>query len=321
MHPAPIVGTFHAAGESAGYKYLGVRSVRWLPDASTARSSCRRTRCELVQSLHRRRVRDPVQRRRARRATATRRPTPTDGPTIFFCGRHEERKGLDVLLEALQPLPDDVTPVDRQHGPGHRPPAGRVRRRPRASSGSGGSPTPTRSPACRAPTVFCAPSLHGESFGVVLIEAMAAGTPIVASGLDGYRNVATDGVDALLVEPGDADAAGRRRCASVLDDDDLARMRCATAGQRRAEDFSMTHPGRATTRAHLPAAARRRPADAAGARRAQRRLPAAADVGRVAARSRSIGRRRRMELMTIWIIARGRRRAARHLSASSPTTA
>jgi LemA protein len=54
--------------------------------------------------------------------------------------------------------------------------------------------------------VFCAPSLHGESFGVVLIEAMAAGTCVVASALDGYRNVATDGVDSLLVPPGDADA-------------------------------------------------------------------------------------------------------------------
>ena len=58
----------------------------------------------------------------------------------------------------------------------------------------------------RGADVFCAPSLHGESFGVVLIEAMAAGTAIVASALDGYRNVATDGVDALLVEPGDVDA-------------------------------------------------------------------------------------------------------------------
>ena len=54
--------------------------------------------------------------------------------------------------------------------------------------------------------MFCAPSLHGESFGVVLIEAMAAGTCVVASALDGYRNVATDGVDSLLVPPGDADA-------------------------------------------------------------------------------------------------------------------
>ncbi len=58
----------------------------------------------------------------------------------------------------------------------------------------------------RGADVFCAPSLHGESFGVVLIEAMAANTAIVASALDGYRNVATDDVDALLVEPGDVDA-------------------------------------------------------------------------------------------------------------------
>ena len=56
----------------------------------------------------------------------------------------------------------------------------------------------------RGASVFCAPSLHGESFGVVLIEAMAAGTPVVASSLDGYRNVATDDVDALLTPPGDA---------------------------------------------------------------------------------------------------------------------
>ena len=86
-------------------------------------------------------------------------------------------------------------------------------------------------------TVFCAPSLHGESFGVVLIEAMAAGTAIVASGLDGYRNVATDGVDAVLVEPGDVDAlaASLRR---VLYDADL-RARLIAAGRPRADQFSM----------------------------------------------------------------------------------
>ena len=54
--------------------------------------------------------------------------------------------------------------------------------------------------------VFCAPSLRGESFGVVLLEAMAARTPVVASDLPGYRNVAIADRDALLVPPGDATA-------------------------------------------------------------------------------------------------------------------
>jgi len=86
--------------------------------------------------------------------------------------------------------------------------------------------------------VFCAPSLYGESFGVVLIEAMAAETAIVASGLDGYRNVATNEVDALLVEPGDVDglAAALQRALSQPS----LRARLQEAGSLRADDFSMT---------------------------------------------------------------------------------
>jgi phosphatidylinositol alpha-mannosyltransferase len=85
--------------------------------------------------------------------------------------------------------------------------------------------------------VFCAPSLHGESFGVVLIEAMAAGTCVVASALDGYRNVATDGVDSLLVPPGDADALAAA-IGRALREPQLA-ARLVAAGNRRADDFSM----------------------------------------------------------------------------------
>jgi len=85
--------------------------------------------------------------------------------------------------------------------------------------------------------VFCAPSLRGESFGVVLIEAMAAGTAIVASDLPGYRRVARPDVDALLTPPGDtlSLAAALKR---VLADDDLA-GRLRANGLERAEDFSM----------------------------------------------------------------------------------
>jgi phosphatidylinositol alpha-mannosyltransferase len=90
----------------------------------------------------------------------------------------------------------------------------------------------------RGADVFCAPSLGGESFGVVLIEAMAAGTTVVASALDGYRNVATHDVDALLTEPGDVDelAAALRQALSQP----AAMQRLRAAGSARAEDFAMS---------------------------------------------------------------------------------
>jgi phosphatidylinositol alpha-mannosyltransferase len=89
----------------------------------------------------------------------------------------------------------------------------------------------------RGADVFCAPSLRGESFGVVLIEAMAAGTCIVASALDGYQNVATDGRDALLVPPGDPGALAVA-LQKALGDGSLS-DRLIVAGASRAEDFSM----------------------------------------------------------------------------------
>jgi phosphatidylinositol alpha-mannosyltransferase len=89
----------------------------------------------------------------------------------------------------------------------------------------------------RGADVFCAPSLHGESFGVVLLEAMAAQTAIVASDLPGYRVVARPGVEALLVEPGDA-AALAGALSRVLSDRTLADG-LVSAGERRAAQFSM----------------------------------------------------------------------------------
>ena len=82
-----------------------------------------------------------------------------------------------------------------------------------------------------------APSLHGESFGVVLIEAMAAGTPVVASSLDGYRNVATDGVDALLVEPGNRRRWPPRSSACSASP---PWRRLVAKGSDRADEFSMS---------------------------------------------------------------------------------
>ncbi len=86
--------------------------------------------------------------------------------------------------------------------------------------------------------MFCAPSLRGESFGIVLLEAMAAGAPLVASDIDGYRNVALHDENALLVPPGNAVELGAALRA-VLEDGQL-RDRLVQGGKQRAETFSMT---------------------------------------------------------------------------------
>ena len=104
--------------------------------------------------------------------------------------------------------------------------------------------------------MFCAPSLHGESFGVVLIEAMSAGTAVVASGIDGYRNVATDGEDALLVAARRPRRRSPGRSHEVLLDDDLAGVSCAPPAPAGPRDFAMTH-ARRRVRPHLPRADRR----------------------------------------------------------------
>jgi len=89
----------------------------------------------------------------------------------------------------------------------------------------------------RGASVFCAPSLGGESFGVVLIEAMAARTPIVASDLPGYRNVARPDRDALLVPPNEPDALAAALITVLSDDAHAERLR--HAGAERADRFSM----------------------------------------------------------------------------------
>jgi phosphatidyl-myo-inositol alpha-mannosyltransferase len=235
MHPAPVVGTFHAAGRSSSYQVFGW-FVRWVSERIDRKVVVSKDALELVQSYIPGEY-DVLFNGVEVDEIASTAPTPTAHPTIFFCGRHEQRKGLAVLLEAFQALRRDVRLWIASDGPDTP--------RLRAEYGFddriswlGRISDAEKFARLRGAEVFCAPSLHGESFGVVLIEAMAARTAVVASGLDGYRNVATDGVDALLVPPGDVDAlaAGLR---AVLGDADLADALQAN-GARRAADFAMT---------------------------------------------------------------------------------
>jgi phosphatidylinositol alpha-mannosyltransferase len=89
----------------------------------------------------------------------------------------------------------------------------------------------------RGATIYCAPSLRGESFGVVLLEAMAAGVASVASDIPGYRAVARPDQEALIVPPGDVDAL-RAALTRLLDDAGL-RADLVAAGKLRAAELSM----------------------------------------------------------------------------------
>ncbi|MEZ4507835.1 MAG: glycosyltransferase family 4 protein [Thermomicrobiales bacterium] len=87
--------------------------------------------------------------------------------------------------------------------------------------------------------VFCAPSIYRESFGIVLLEAMASMKPVVASDIPGYASVATNNKDALLVMPRDPSAIALA-IVRLLADADL-RARLVQAGQKTADHYSWPH--------------------------------------------------------------------------------
>lgn len=91
----------------------------------------------------------------------------------------------------------------------------------------------------RTARLFCAPSTGFESFGIVLLEAMAAGLPIVASDIAGYRLVLTDGQEGRLVAPEDPEALGRA-CVALLSSPRIRRA-MAEHGRVTAARYDWTH--------------------------------------------------------------------------------
>ena len=94
---------------------------------------------------------------------------------------------------------------------------------------------PTKAAALRSMDVYCAPNLGGESFGMVLLEAMAAGAPVVASDMEAFRAVVGDDGAGRLVPTGDAGALAR--VLGELLDDGAARAALTRAGRERAAAF------------------------------------------------------------------------------------
>ncbi|GLP75979.1 phosphatidyl-myo-inositol mannosyltransferase [Mycobacterium antarcticum] len=163
---------------------------------------------------------------------------PRPGRSVLFLGRYDEpRKGMAVLLGALPALvesfPDvEVLVVGRGdeeeltseagHLAGHLRFLGLVDDAAKAS-------------AMASADVYCAPNTGGESFGIVLVEAMAAGTAVVASDLDAFRRVLEDGSAGRLV-PVDDSAALATALIELLGDD-AARQRYAEAASRAVRKY------------------------------------------------------------------------------------
>ena len=124
---------------------------------------------------------------------------------IVFVGQSVERKGLPVLLRAFEALrehiPTELTVIGVT--PAELAP---LLVDCRGVHALGKVDDARKRAVLQEADVLCAPSLRGESFGMVLTEAFAAGTPVVASDIAGYRDVVRDGVDGVLVPRGDAQA-------------------------------------------------------------------------------------------------------------------
>jgi len=159
---------------------------------------------------------------------------------VLFVGRHEPRKGLLDLLKAHR--------IMRKTGSGSRllivgsGPQEREARRYVATRGLqeveflGRVSDTEKAQLFRTVDVFASPATGGESFGIVLLEAMAAGTPIVCSDIHGYKGVVRRGREALLVPPREP-----RELAIAIDRllrDPALREQMGAAGQARAEEFS-----------------------------------------------------------------------------------
>jgi phosphatidyl-myo-inositol alpha-mannosyltransferase len=128
-----------------------------------------------------------------------------EGPTVLFFGRIERRKGLEVLIQAMARLRDiGATLVVAGGGPEEKHCRALASNLEVAAEFLGRVPEEDKPGVYRGASVYCAPGLGGESFGIVLVEALSAGIPVVCSDLEGYRAVA--GEVAMLVPAGDAGA-------------------------------------------------------------------------------------------------------------------
>jgi phosphatidylinositol alpha-mannosyltransferase len=239
----PVVGTFHTYSTTAfpnklAANFLGARRIYSKLSARIAVSEAARWTAQRFYGGRYRIVPNGVDLSAARPDHRR----PNEELKILFVGRAEERKGLPVLLRAFEalrgagvdarltvagPAVEEVQPLLLE---------------PEGVEIAGAVDDAEKWRLLGEADLLCAPSLGGESFGMVLTEAFASGTPVVASDIAGYRDVARDGLDSVLVPVGDAVALGEALRSLAFDP--ARRVAMGEAAREHAERFAWPNVAR-----------------------------------------------------------------------------
>ncbi len=235
---SPTIGTFHAAAESsAGYRLARPvleRAARHIT-IRTAVSAAARALAETYFPGDFVITPNGIDLERFERASALH--VSSEPPSILFFSRLEKRKGVEVLIRAATSLQDlGVELIVAGAGPQERS-ARALAQELGVKARFLGRVDESNVPGLfRAATVYCAPGLGGESFGIVLLEAMASGVPIVCSDLPGYREVVSRA--GALVPPGDHEALASVLREVLTDPERRTQMGAASASRAELYDWA-----------------------------------------------------------------------------------
>ena len=233
---APVVGTFHAYStgriSNGAAVLIGARRLYNKLAVRIAVSEAARWTARRFYGGHYRIVPNGVDLNAAITG-----PKPVrDDLTLLFLGRAEERKGLPVLLRAVEALRGAGVPARLVVAGATEEEVEPFLLETEGIEIAGRVTDERKWQLLHDADVLCAPSLGGESFGMVLTEAFASGTPVVASDIAGYRDVVRDGVDGVLVRP--AEPVQLAETLHSLAQDPAARERMSVAARERAERFA-----------------------------------------------------------------------------------
>jgi len=243
--PRPIVGTFHAWSSSDRLYRAAAPAVRRVAERLSVRiavSPAAQSYAGQALGLPLgafRLVPNGVATANYRDATPIPELVDPERPLLLFVGRLEPRKGLDVLVRAylrLRASRPRLRLCVVGEGPDRQRCQEMIPDSVRPDVLFVGAVSEEEKPRYHASAdLYVAPNTGGESFGIVLLEGMAAGLPVVASDIPGFRTVLKDGRQGRLVGPSDAFALAE--AIDTLLSNDKLRLAMAAEGRRTAAEY------------------------------------------------------------------------------------